>query len=86
MIIEHRTSLVLPGWSFFTIGVRKVARVGTVELVGRDTVTRLKIVTTNGHFHSRLLRRARTNTVLFRKLTGCTLGGITSGGLDFACG
>ena len=86
MIIEYSTSMVLPSWALLTAGVRKAARIGTVVLVSRDTVARLKIISMNSHFHSRLLCCARTYTVLLRKLAGCTLGGITSGGLDFACG
>jgi hypothetical protein len=88
MILEKSTTMALFCWTFFTAVAWKAARVCTAELVGRDTVTRLKIVTTNSHFQSRLLQSgsvAHTNAVLFRKSTGYTLGGITSGGLVFMC-
>ena len=77
MIIENCTTKVLLGDTFLSFHVGKAARVCAVVLVCEDTVTRLKIITSDSHFHSRLQRRlgfTNTCTVLLRKLTGCTLG------------
>jgi hypothetical protein len=49
-IVEYSTTMVFLGWAVFTVDMWKAARVCTLELVRRDTVARLKIVTTNSHF------------------------------------
>jgi hypothetical protein len=54
MIMENCTTMVLLGDTFLSFRVGKAARVCAVALARGDTVTRLKIITLDSHFHSRL--------------------------------